>query len=238
MRELSIITPWRDPEGSELEARQRAANKMFTSYIRALVSPYPCTIMGTGGDEFRPGKARNMGADAEPAETLVFWDADVVPDFMAWVEAVRAVTANEADLCSPCSSFYYSTASAMSLGWLLSNNAMPWQNPLPALCKDFKLHVPEVTHCPGILVISWDAFEALNGWDPEYIGWGPEDRDIWLRAQKLGLRCGRIKAPMAHLNHGYSQRINLHKEANDARFAEVSEMTADQIEEHQKGWAR
>lgn len=64
----------------------------------------------------------------------------------------------------------------------------------------------------GCVVVPRSAFEAVQGYDPVFQGWGGEDRDFYRRVERLGLRRVEL-APhlLGCIHHGEELRTQFHR---------------------------
>jgi GT2 family glycosyltransferase len=72
----------------------------------------------------------------------------------------------------------------------------PWRPSLP----DFAPHGNAYGFCTGVARAD---FEAVNGFDTRFVGWGDQDVDLAARLGRLGLRCGYAgpHSALLHLWH-------------------------------------
>lgn len=57
----------------------------------------------------------------------------------------------------------------------------------------------------GSIVADSDAYRAIGGFDPAFVGWGGEDNDFWDRAETTGKVYAFGFLPMIHLHHPFQQ---------------------------------
>ena len=71
-----------------------------------------------------------------------------------------------------------------------------WRPRLP----DFAPHGNAYGFCTGVARAD---FEAVNGFDTRFVGWGDQDVDLAVRLRRLGLRCGYAgpRSTLLHLWH-------------------------------------
>lgn len=55
----------------------------------------------------------------------------------------------------------------------------------------------------GSIVADADAYAAIGGFDPSFVGWGGEDNDFWDRAETTGKVYAFGYLPMIHLHHAF-----------------------------------
>jgi len=99
----------------------------------------------------------------------------------------------------------------------------------------------------GCLVGKKSAFERINGFNPNFIGWGYEDNEIISRAMQLEVSVARISNTtplwwllhLPHENGGVAiTDKNKHEfyESNEQEVRKVERMSKEQLEEYIKTW--
>jgi len=152
---------------------------------------------------FTATRARNLGALRADADALVFMDGDCVPS----PHFVRA----HAALAEPG---HFVNGSRVLLSEALTRRALAGEIELPQLAPvdwlrlrwtggvnklshllewpGAPLRVEERFRWKGIrscnFALAWRDFEAVNGFDESFSGWGHEDADLVLRLHHQGLR--------------------------------------------------
>jgi glycosyltransferase involved in cell wall biosynthesis len=168
---------------------------------------------------FRVAAARNRGALATRAGFLVFLDGDCVPR-RHFVRAMRAaaqpgwfVSANRLKLPRELTERVLRDAipiqrwSQVRLLAVTRGGGSAFATLTPRDRRRVgRTSVPEFAPhedaycCIGVAAAD---FEAVNGYDMRYVGWGDEDVDLAVRLRRLGLRCGHAgpDATPLHLWH-------------------------------------
>ena len=172
---------------------------------------------------FTAARARNLGARHAQADYLVFLDGDCVPN-RCFADHHRALA----------QAGHYVNGSRVLLSERLSKQAVAGEIDLPQLAASQWLRlrlagdVNKLTHllywpgAPGRLqtVFRWKGirscnfgvwygdFEAVNGFDESFSGWGHEDADLVLRLHHLGRRRkdGFLATEVFHLWHPENSR--------------------------------
>jgi glycosyltransferase involved in cell wall biosynthesis len=198
---------------------------------------FPCTLHHVWHEDtgFRLAAIRNRSAARAKGAYLVFLDGDCVPfaDFASqtlqlsepgWFVAGNRVLLSEgftrellagADRIAP---IHWSPLQWLSAKWKgRSNRAFPWLRlPLASLRKR---RAQQWKVLKGCNIGVWKAdFEAVNGFDESFSGWGHEDSDFAVRLIRhgIGLKDGRFAVPVLHLWHRENDRSK--QPANRARL--------------------
>ena len=195
---------------------------------------------------FRLARVRNFGFLAARGDYLVFVDGDCIPrrGFIAsirraaspgWFLAGKRVhvgpALSRAVLDNRIPIERWSTASLLRRrreihAWLdltPRDRRRPWRPSLP----DF---VPRGNAYGFLMAMSRSDFEAVNGFDMRYVGWGEQDVDLAVRLRRLGLRSGWAgpRSTMLHLSHESNMPLEretwwlLQETIRDARISAVA----------------
>jgi GT2 family glycosyltransferase len=171
-------------------------------------------------DGFRLARVRNLGAATARDGMLVFIDGDCIPrrHFVAAIRrALRPgwfLAGSRLRLNRDLSEFVLrdrvpieSWSSARLLAWARAgidgwrhltprDRRRPWRPNLP----DFGPVGNSYGFCMAVAVSD---FEAVNGFDMRFVGWGDQDVDLAVRLKRLGVRCGYAgpRSALLHLWH-------------------------------------
>jgi len=170
-------------------------------------------------DGFRAARVRNLGALDAHGDYLVFVDGDCIPrrSFVASIRRAAVpgwfLAGKRLDL-SPSLSREVLSGDASIGRWTLASFAVrrrqvhrfadmtprdrrrPWRPRLP----DF---APRRNGYGFLMAMHRADFEAANGFDMRYTGWGDEDVDLAVRLRRHGLRSGWAgpRSALLHLAH-------------------------------------
>jgi glycosyltransferase involved in cell wall biosynthesis len=169
---------------------------------------------------FRLARVRNLGAANARGSYLVFMDGDCIPRrhfvaairrgsipgwFVAGTRVQLGKGLSHAVLRDGVPIGSWSTATLLARGrrdiqgWrhlTPRDRRRAWRPRLP----DFAAHGNAYGFCMGVARTD---FEALNGFDMRFVGWGDQDVDLAVRLRRLGLRCGYAgpRSALLHLWH-------------------------------------
>ena len=171
-------------------------------------------------DGFRLARVRNLGAATASGDLLVFIDGDCIPRrqfvaairraalpgwFLAGTRLELSRRLSERVLRGRINIGSWSDVELLVRGrravrgW---RNLTPrdrrrsWRPALP----DFAPHGNAYGFCTAV---ARDDFEAVNGFDMRFVGWGDQDVDLAVRLGREGLRCGYAgpRSALLHLWH-------------------------------------
>ena len=199
--------------------------------------PVPLVHLWQSDDGFRAAAARNLAVAASRGEYLVFVDGDCVlrPDFVArhralaepaWFVAGNRVLLSENFTKKVLQSPMIVLHGDSRLSWLGRRFSGVINRWLP-LCfvpgNGWRKRQPQRWQGARTCNLAmWRAdFDAINGFDEAFQGWGHEDADLAIRLLHAGVqrKDGRFATAVLHLWHRENDRSNLAE--NERRLAEI-----------------
>lgn len=173
--------------------------------------PFRVAITTHAHDGFRLSQSRNEGAAASTADRLLFTDGDcLLPPgtLAAFITAIRPGRIAGGDSCR----LEEADAAALTIDDIRVGrfmNAVPHAERRRLAMKAWHAKVYELLRVPmrprvygNAIGITRTDFERLNGFDEAFVGWGLEDRDLQLRAEKIGIRVkGMFEHAFVHQWH-------------------------------------
>jgi len=108
------------------------------------------------------------------------------------------------------------------------------------LYEDSNILIAHTQSRGGCIMYSSDLYEAINGYNPGFIGWGYEDDEINYRILELGGKTTRVDSYDAiawHLNHPNTVRDEHPFYQNNNRISNyVHSLKGDQLKSYIKTW--
>ncbi|MGB8852030.1 MAG: glycosyltransferase [Pirellulales bacterium] len=173
--------------------------------------PFRVAVTTHAHDGFRLAQCRNEGVAASQADRLLFTDGDcLLPPgtLAAFIAAIRPGRIAGGDSCR----LGEAETAAISMDDIHTGRFPA--SVAPAERRRLKLKaghskVYELLRLPmrprvygNAIGIARSDYERLNGFDEAFVGWGLEDRDLQLRAEKLGIRVkGMFEHAFVHQWH-------------------------------------
>jgi len=182
---------------------------------------------------FHKGRAYNIGIKHTRTKYICATDVDQIfnPDFFK--EVMKALVWNKKPFVMCRTHFWrkplpkYLTPENVAVNYFKLKNAISKSDKIggEGCCMGFST--------------AW--IRNINGWDEGYIGQGPEDSDIMLRAILSGHRRIWItgKTNMIHLPHGRdNEYLKKHMKQNKARYFHRKRVTKEVVVNKGKSWGQ
>lgn len=159
--------------------------------------PFRVAVTTHGHDGFRLSQSRNEGVAASHAERILFTDGDCLlpPGTLAkYIDAIRpgCIAGGDSWRLDEQATESVSLESVRS-GEFLRVVTDEERRRLASKGRHSKVY--ELLRLPmrprlygNAIGITRADYERLNGFDEAFVGWGLEDRDLQMRAEKLGIR--------------------------------------------------
>jgi len=173
--------------------------------------PFRVALTTHAHDGFRLSQSRNEGVAASHAERILFTDGDcLLPagSLAKYIDAIRPGRIAGGDSCRLDERATESvTLKSVRSGFFLRAVADEERRRLAMKARHAKvyewLRLPMRPRLYGNAIgISRTDYERLNGFDEAFVGWGLEDRDLQVRAEKLGIRVkGMFEHAFVHQWH-------------------------------------
>ncbi len=205
--------------GDEVVVADDGSDAAAQAQIKACLDacPLPTWYVRQEDAGYRLAAARNLAVRAATGDYLVFLDCDILllPDALA-VHAAQArpgrFLAGDRALLSAAQAAPLFAASfdgaALEQAWQAADHAEIRRHERKFRRHAFwrpwglvKPHKPRILGCHFSLFRA--DFEAVNGFDENYVGWGLEDNDLSLRLLMAGCQPGSViaAARALHLHH-------------------------------------
>jgi len=174
----SIIIPYRDRK-DHIELLMPPLHKKFEGKdYEIIVAEQDDT------EKFRLSSLYNIGFKYTKGDVIIFHDVDYVPSDDVKYELINN---------SP-------TYPVKRVLFLDEHNKPKRLNDIPTGYKNFYEDVGN--HWGGVFMLSRSHMEAINGFNPLYIGWGKEEEETRLRLANKNLQCFRQEKGLFYaLNH-------------------------------------
>lgn len=184
-------------------------HSMVAAFSRKV--PFRVVLTTHDHDGFRLSQSRNEGAAVSVADRLLFTDGDCLlpPGTLArYLDAIRPGRIAGGDSCRLDEAATASlTIDDVRAGRFVRSVTDEERRRLTMKARHAKvyefLRLPMRPRLYGNAIgISRTDYERLNGFDEAFVGWGLEDRDLQVRAEKLGIRVkGMFEHAFVHQWH-------------------------------------
>lgn len=175
-KKVYIVIPWR-----ETESRKKAFDMILNTY-KTIVEDANIITADSGSELFNLSASRNLGlkkAFEAGADVVVLSDADVFVSTDALIESIY----NSLDygvITNPYTLYTELTEEATEMFFnndMSFVNTKSWISPVPTVTNGKLSRLYPVS---GINVIPKKVWDAIGGFDENFIGWGPEDQAYFI----------------------------------------------------------
>lgn len=190
MKQTALVIPYQG------ESRFRVASWVKNRF-QALHPSWTLIVATEGGDPWTKPRAVNQAVRASSADLLVVADADIAVTREALELAVQHVV-DGAAWAVPFSTIY-----RLDQACTAEVLACPYDREIwPLDPEDCVSHKPPYPAVPGggVVVVARDAFDTVNGVDPEF-EWGQEDASFGWALDTLAGPHHMFDAPLWHMWH-------------------------------------
>lgn len=170
---VAVVIPWRPSPGRErnLAACMGGLKRVFGEYAGS-IAQVDVMLADSHGQPFSRAGSRNIGVRDSKADVVVVLDADAIVEQEPVHSAIRA--AADGRLHLPYTAVRLLTQAGSET--ILSYGADP------AGAEAWFTNTQSVGGC---VVVAYETWRAVGGWDERFIGWGFEDTAFWAAVDTL-----------------------------------------------------
>jgi glycosyltransferase involved in cell wall biosynthesis len=218
VREIILVSS--DGEKQDFSDLQRCANERPIKIVEA--------------DPHNRGKSRNAGAAAATSPNLLFLDDDMLLRNWRGVDVILSHLQATGQDCALFPRRQYAKFPLLFDPYTLQQVIALWRERGEASGSPF-LYDPLAEGAPDLpmlfcfpgcfMIIRRDAYERLNGFPEDFVGWGFEDTDFAARAMRElnVLNLFRTGEPLLHIDHPVSPYKSDEHNANYKKFYACTE---------------
>jgi hypothetical protein len=195
---ISLLVPFKTDH-----AERAAAWEWLSEYWSAVLPKAQIVVQSNEDRPFRKTRAINEAYKRATGDVIVILDADAYLDAEVILEAARRIREDRRYWAIPYRRLYRLTKDASNLVIASDpRDPLKFSDPPPA-----SVYVNEsgqsIGHWYGamIQIFPREAFEAVNGADSRFRGWGGEDASMMKAIDTLYSRHQTLDAPVYHLWH-------------------------------------
>ena len=203
--------------------------------------------MGDVTEHYNKLLGYNIGAKISTYDNLIFNDVDIIFKPEAINHSLEEINYDYNKIMHPYDGYVFGLKLASiqnfenSLNFDLLDRYVGDYNNYQIKTENENILLKNIGSTGGGLVIKRQTLKALNGFNPNFKGWGFEDDETKLRFAKLGYPFTRLKKtnPMIHLEHRDAKRSSAHRPFffdNKAERDKINKMTANEIIEYSSSW--
>lgn len=223
-------------------------------YYRQMIPNCEIIVQESSDETFNKCKLYNEGVGRATYDSLCFLDSDV---FVSRESLCKSIEAIKDDITTVAigyngTALYLSYSAKASLRETFTyrdlNDIIPQGYKLQLLEKNDMFEVSNLRAVGGCLLMDKACFKDINGFNPNFTGWGYEDNEIILRSHKLGKKVVYIntnKPYLFHLPHmDKSSTSNQHEDRthqknenhNLIEFTKIQKMRSAELSNYIKSW--
>jgi hypothetical protein len=217
-RLVSLLIPWRGDDPWRLRLKDWVLSRWRALLPQAEI----CEGSGPADGPFNRSAAINEAFRKSNGTLLIVADADTAASRMGVRDAIEI-----ADLGRPMLPYtvYFNLKEPETAALLTKPPEVAINDPQ---CWEHRLE----DSVSGVVVLPRAAFDAVGGFDEQFMAWGHEDRAFALALETLAKPVGRIAEPIVHLWHPAPENTrfgNPYMKANGARYALYQKARGDTV---------
>ena len=223
-------------------------------YYKKMIPNCEIIIQESADETFNKCKLYNEGASQAKYDSLCFLDSDVFVSYESLNKSIEVIKDNPNTVAIGYNGaalyLSYMAKDALNEDFTYEDlaNIIPSKYKLKLLDKNNMFEVANLRAVGGCLLMDKSCFDDINGFNPNFTGWGYEDNEIIIRGHKLGKNVVYINAEkpyLFHLPHMHkSDRSNQHEDRthqknenhNLAEFTRVQQMNNIDLSNYIKSW--
>lgn len=220
---VSILMPWRETDERRLMIREWVEARW-----QSIMPAFQFCEGHAPDGPFNRAAALNDAASKATGDAFLVVDADTAVNQDALAVGLDLLKDRQKYWVLPYVTYYNLTETATDL--LMSYppaSAIP--EPWPG-AYEYRL----TDSVSGIVMLRREAWEAVNGFDARFVGWGGEDRAFQRALEVLWGPCVRIPSYVVHLWHHAPESVrfqNANWPANEALMRRYQQAGRDEMEQ-------
>lgn len=171
-------------------------------------------------------------------EYVGLFDIDISLPIEALQETVNSLESKSADVVYPFSGMPIETDLSIASAfkpYVLDKNLLQW-----LFDEELNFRVPYSFKTPELLGLAvcmrTDTFFEVGGENPNFIGWGFEDHERYIRYNTLGKNITRLPYQITHRSHDQGIRKHSLWKHNYWEMIKVNSMSVNELKEYIKLW--
>ena len=216
------------------------------AYYKTLIPECEIIVKESTDDIFNKCKLYNLGAAEAKNNIICFLDSDVFVSECSIKKSIELASKNNVVIGYNGVAIYLSYLSKQTL-----TKALTYDDLLTILPKNYKptrleknkmFEVGNLRAVGGCLIMTKDCFKDINGFNPNFIGWGYEDNEIIQRSHKLLKLVVMVNTKRPYLFHLPHHNIEEDKSDhnfynnNQLEYQKICKMDSNKIKQYIKTW--